>query len=432
MDKQELLLSIISKLENLKVHWEYGADTDIEIICNFYNLRPHSKKKKIKYQVAAFFNEAEKTIFFWEVINEKAPFAVNAIKVKGTHYNKNGKAEEFKLDLGDIGKIFKNTAKLNEWKFKTVIRREKAVYPPGMELNKINIGNADEKAMKAVKLKPIISVRKVNRLALISSIFIAIVVISLALILGVKPQKNTSSKPSNPRRPNTSSSSDISVVEEHPAFYISKMSLNMGLGCIFEKPSTYDKASIGLLGSLDLNFVANSNLIQYEGDKVNSVTINNFEVVMKPSYGTPIFLTSGISRPLDQISIQNRGMPKNFAVPVLEKQPTNEQPWSNYYVENGTGHINIMYYVIGIGDISGEDKNANLYPSLQKLGFNSANLRSSIAFDIEIETNDKHVFYKHVVANMVDGEFIKDKREVTTVIINNENQPEKMPFSKLK
>ena len=52
-------------------------------------------------------------------------------KVKSTQYAADGKAYEYTLDLGAIPKSVKETAKQYDWKFKTVLNKNKASYPPG-------------------------------------------------------------------------------------------------------------------------------------------------------------------------------------------------------------------------------------------------------------------------------------------------------------
>ena len=52
-------------------------------------------------------------------------------KVKSIQYSAEGKVYEYTLDLGEITKIVKEIAKVNGWKFKTVLKKEKAMYPGG-------------------------------------------------------------------------------------------------------------------------------------------------------------------------------------------------------------------------------------------------------------------------------------------------------------
>lgn len=52
-------------------------------------------------------------------------------KVKSVQYSLDGKAYEYTLDLGAIPKAVKETARQYGWKFKTVLSKNKAMYPAG-------------------------------------------------------------------------------------------------------------------------------------------------------------------------------------------------------------------------------------------------------------------------------------------------------------
>jgi hypothetical protein len=52
-------------------------------------------------------------------------------KVKGVRYGPDGQSVEYDLDLGAIPSAVKETAKRFGWSFKTVLKKEKAMYPAG-------------------------------------------------------------------------------------------------------------------------------------------------------------------------------------------------------------------------------------------------------------------------------------------------------------
>ncbi|NMM63426.1 hypothetical protein HBE96_12195 [Clostridium sp. P21] len=143
MDKQILISSVTSKLNKLGIKYSLGEETDISINCEFVNNLWKIGNEKIDYHVCAYFNEEVSTVLVWEMAKEsswglsfafenEASFqcgtAVCRI-VKGIQYDDEGKAYEYSFDLSDIIRIFKYTAKENGWKFKTVIRKKKALYP---------------------------------------------------------------------------------------------------------------------------------------------------------------------------------------------------------------------------------------------------------------------------------------------------------------
>ena len=266
-------------------------------------------------------------------------------------------------------------------------------------------------------------------------ILLLIVVLSIVIILFLWKKdiifnNNSLNEHENMEKINSKTNLNETTWNGPSAFYVSHIYKNFGTVCIFEKPSEYEKASIGLMGMVRFAINADSGFSSYEGDRVSFVSVSNFEITQKPSVGTLVLLTSGQRKPLDQLSIQEREIPKNLIIPILKNKPTDEEVWSNYYAQSGNGQISIMYCVKDIGDISGSDKYTNLLPSIQKLKLSSDNLRSSISFDIEVKTLDNQLFKRHMEVKMIEGEFLKENNEVTSVDLNYET--EKLPLVQIK
>jgi len=145
MEKQTIINTIEAKLSSIGVFPQKGTASDISIQTEFLNAAWGSGNKKIEYHALAFLNEAERTLYFWEYTKESSSgisfgsYSETSFqsgttlfrKVKSVGYAADGKAYEYSLDLGAITKIFKETAKTQGWKFKVVLKREKASYPPG-------------------------------------------------------------------------------------------------------------------------------------------------------------------------------------------------------------------------------------------------------------------------------------------------------------
>lgn len=143
MDKRILISEIIPKLNQMGIVYTLGQGTDITIECEFLDASWGMGNKKINYTSSVFFNETEDTVYMWELTKEigsglslggdgetyfqsgKTLFR----KVKSVHYGPDGKVYEYTLDLGAISKVFKETAKMHGWRFKTVLKRDKASYP---------------------------------------------------------------------------------------------------------------------------------------------------------------------------------------------------------------------------------------------------------------------------------------------------------------
>jgi hypothetical protein len=142
MEKQEMMGAIISKLAAIGVFVKTGTVSDIEINAEFVNAAWGSGNKKIEYHALALLNEAEKTLYFWEMTKEsgagisfgggfETSFQSGTTvyrKVKSVGFDAGGKAYEYTLDIGAITKTFKETAKTQGWKFKVVLKKDKAAY----------------------------------------------------------------------------------------------------------------------------------------------------------------------------------------------------------------------------------------------------------------------------------------------------------------
>lgn len=143
MSKHQLIANITSNLKENGIPYTLNDGTDIKIFHDFLDASWGTGKKSVHYEANAFFDEINRTIFLWEMTKETGSGFSAGItgessfqsgktlfrKVKSIQYGPDGKAFEITLDLGLISKLFKETAKSNGWKFKTVLKKEKALYP---------------------------------------------------------------------------------------------------------------------------------------------------------------------------------------------------------------------------------------------------------------------------------------------------------------
>ncbi|MCX7841503.1 MAG: zinc ribbon domain-containing protein [Clostridia bacterium] len=143
--KQQLIYEISSKLSALGIQVQNGIGCDISINTEFLDAGWSTGNKKITYEACVFANEQDNVVYMYEKTTETGhglSFGGDSgtsfqsgktlfRKVKSVQYGLDGKAYEYTLDLGAIPKTVKETAKLYGWKFKTVINKSKAIYPPG-------------------------------------------------------------------------------------------------------------------------------------------------------------------------------------------------------------------------------------------------------------------------------------------------------------
>ncbi len=145
MDKQTLLLTVLSGFKQLGLPYDTGKNADITMTCEFLNAGWSTGKKKITYEASIFADETSGTVYMWELTTEKgsgfsfggkseSSFQSGTTlyrKVKSVQYGLDGKAYEISLDLGSIPKTVKEAAKAQGWKFKIVLKKGKASYPSG-------------------------------------------------------------------------------------------------------------------------------------------------------------------------------------------------------------------------------------------------------------------------------------------------------------
>lgn len=143
--KQQIIAEIIEKLSLLGLSVKSGDGADISIITEFLDAGWSTGNKKITYEASIFANEQDSVIYMYEKTTEVGhglSFGSSSgssfqsgktlfRKVKSVQYGLDGKAYEYTLDLGSIPKAVKETAKLHGWKLKTVLNKNKAMYPEG-------------------------------------------------------------------------------------------------------------------------------------------------------------------------------------------------------------------------------------------------------------------------------------------------------------
>lgn len=142
MDRQQLLAQIAQAFANLGIAFTQEKASDLEIHTEFVNAGWSTGKKKFRYDAYIRLDESEKAVYLWQKTTESSAgislgggFETTTQsgstlfqRVKIVQYGPEGKVVELDLNLGEIAKTVKNTAKENGWKFHTALRQEKAKY----------------------------------------------------------------------------------------------------------------------------------------------------------------------------------------------------------------------------------------------------------------------------------------------------------------
>jgi hypothetical protein len=143
--KTVLVSGAAARLAALNIPAVYGRGADIVISAALVEADWSSGRKKTTFEASVLFDEASHTAFMWQKTSEmssgfsfgtssETAFQIGKTlfrKLKAVQYGPDGKAFEYDLDIGAIVKAVQETAKQHGWRFKTVLSRAKASYPPG-------------------------------------------------------------------------------------------------------------------------------------------------------------------------------------------------------------------------------------------------------------------------------------------------------------
>lgn len=141
--KQQILSEIKEGFAALGVQARYGTAADVAVNIELLDAKWSAGSKKIAYAASILLNEHERTVYMYEKTAETggglsfgsaggSSFQSGSAlfrKVKSVQYGPDGKSYEYTFDLGAIPKIVKGAAKRGGWKFKTVLNRNKAMFP---------------------------------------------------------------------------------------------------------------------------------------------------------------------------------------------------------------------------------------------------------------------------------------------------------------
>ena len=141
--KTKLVSALKEKFISLGVPLQNASQADISVATEFLDAKWSTGSKKISYEASVFADVKEHTVYMYEKTTETghglsfgggmdSSFQSGTTlfrKVKSIQYGPDGKAYELSLDLGSISKAAKETAQNFGWKFKTVLNKNKAMYP---------------------------------------------------------------------------------------------------------------------------------------------------------------------------------------------------------------------------------------------------------------------------------------------------------------
>jgi hypothetical protein len=168
MEKKALLDQLMRRFTELGIVFQMQKGTDLSIFQEFLDSRWGGGKKKISYEASVYGDRFSRTLFMWEKTKEtESGFSFGFSseshlqsgstvfrRVKSLQYGPDGKAYEYDLDLGAIPRAVKETAQANGWNFKTVLKKEKALWPAGYSAEPVYAyGKSGEHSEDSIRTK---------------------------------------------------------------------------------------------------------------------------------------------------------------------------------------------------------------------------------------------------------------------------------------
>ncbi len=141
-NRTDLLAAILQTLAQYPgYHAEYGTDTDIVVDNKLADASWLGGRKKVEYSAILKALEAERTVYFWEVLKESGAGlsfggfesesystfgTTRSGKTKQVVLGPDGKEVDVEWDYGATRKIIESVAAAHGWRVKTVLRKGSA------------------------------------------------------------------------------------------------------------------------------------------------------------------------------------------------------------------------------------------------------------------------------------------------------------------
>lgn len=159
MSKQSMIDEIKTRLALMDVQVNEGGETDFAINQQLVLEGFGGRRGEIQLSVNAYLDEQNRVLYYYEKIVDKQKgfgFTGNSEssfqsgksvkrKVILETLQSDGTRKTIRFNTGDISQVFKDAAKHYGWKYKMVLRRDKAMYPIGY----IGLGGTNDQSSAA-------------------------------------------------------------------------------------------------------------------------------------------------------------------------------------------------------------------------------------------------------------------------------------------
>lgn len=499
MSKQSMLDEIKTRLSLLDVQVKEGGETDFSINHQLIIEGFGGKRGEIQLSVNAFLDEQNKVLYYYEKIVDKQKgfgFSGNADssfqsgksikrKVIIETIQSDGTKKTISFNTGDVSQIFKDAAKQHGWKYKTVLRRGKAIYPVGyigLSGAKAQVSappNLGQQQQQQQQEMPIASKKAKGLITpwkIMFGIFVLIYLVVFLMggasapgvILGAAVLGATYFMRSRMMAKGcltmvlmwtgvlvilfvllmfTIGSDDIEASQinqdlleqaevaqpQETVFYAQSVSRSLFFSQTV--PIPFEKSTFSLFGEIGITIQDATFPTNIEANALQRVTVKNIEIISLPNYGTASIIKIIDRQFPGTLEQREQAMvPSQFDIPVYEVYEEGIPTRNKYINANQRGGVNIFYAVYDIFDSQvGVDPAEELKAKIKEMGITQDDLKGIVSFDVEIETKDGRLFSRHFEESMLEGDLQMEMYVGSTSEIDlYDDNPEQLAWIQLQ
>lgn len=405
MDKEMMKSAIAQQLIQIGITPIIDGESDIAVDAELLDAKWTTGQKKIEYHNSAYFDEESQTLFYWESSKETgAGFSFGASsesstqsgttlmrKVKSIQYGPDGKAFEYNFDLGQIPRIFKEAAKENNWKFKMVLKKEKAMLPQ-KHTSDHNGFQQTNKPVAVAKKSSLGSAKFIGAAAL------AIILLVIVMVIW----KPWDSNPSNGIDDTSGNITEASKNYQDLGYSFSVYGAGVDLS---DYSTDYYSHNLSLVCSLFQDVMVTEDSNDPDGSKVQEIRIKDIELTGGPKVGEFSGILSGSLNTQETITGIIDGGELVLDVSQLSEMYNG---WSGSIIINfNIDDIATYTYPADAAIISYDI-------SYQNAGIKSDDLRFGIRYQIEMTTKSGKTYTRTAEVKALEGDFLYDSTKAIT------------------
>jgi hypothetical protein len=402
MNKDMIKTAIAEQLIQIGLTPIMDENADITVDAELMDAKWATGQKKIAYHCSAYFDEESQSLNYWESSLETGAglsFGASSEtstqsgttlmrKVKSIQYGPDGKAYEYSFDLGQIPQMFKHAAKENNWKFKMVLKKEKAMFP-GSNQSEPKVAQGSKEPLGLTK-KPNLRFAKFIGVGILA---IALIVVAIVLI---KPGDNNQGNTDDQTAGNiTETSKNYQDMGYSFSVYPSAVDLS-------DYSTDYYSHNLNLVCSLYQDVMVTEDSNDPDGSDVQEIRLSDFELTGGPELGEFSGILGGTFNSLEVIT---GTVEDGELVLGVSQTSAKYSQWSGSIIINfNIDDVTTYTYPAGATTTSYEI-------SYQNAGIQSDDLRFGIRYKIEMITKSGKTYARTAEVQALEGDFLYDSAQ---------------------